>query len=191
MIDLLRVLLIALAVFILVYALRYRLIKRPVITDIFDDGHVDIDVAGIDHTHLIAEDTLSTADRSADGILSAKLKVNNQSNMATEYSLMASLKSGPPEVYEKVALSISDDQGNRRWEGPLLNLNDDGAFQSVLPQGHSEELNILIEQTDLNLRGAVDIEFDVYAHPLGAETDPHKEYPREHMPRRWRDWEHE
>lgn len=189
MIDLLRILLIAAAIFITVYALRYRLINRPVVRDIFDHGEVDIDVAGIDHTFKIAEDTLSTAERSADGILSTRLRVNNQSNMATQYSVVANLKSGPPEVYDTVSLSISDSQGNRRWEGPISNLQDDGAFQSVLPVGESDELELNLEQTDLNLRGAVDVEFDIYANPLGAETDPHRDYPREHMPRRWREYE--
>ena len=182
-----RILLIAATIFIAVYALRYRLIKRPVVSDIFDEGQVDIDVAGIDYTHKIAEDTISTADRSADGILTARLRVNNQSNMATQYSVVASLKSGPPEVYERVSVSINDGQGTR-WQGPITHLSETGAFQSVLPVGYSDDLSINIEQTDLNLRGAVDVEFDIYANPLGAETDPHKFYPREHMPRRWREY---
>lgn len=187
-IDVLRILLIAATIFIAVYALRYRLLKRPIINDIFQDGRVDIDVAGIDHTHKVAEDTLSTADRSADGVLSARLKVNNQSNTATQYSMVASLKSGLPEVYDRVSVSISDGDGNSRWKGPIANLDETGAFASILPVGHSDELTIDIEQTDLNLRGAVDVEFDIYANPLGAETDPHLEYPREHMPRRWKEY---
>jgi len=186
-IDALRILLIAAALFILVFALKYRLIKRPVVTDIFDQGRVDIDVAGIDHTHKIAEDTLSTSERSADGVLSTRFTVANQSNMATQYSMVAELKSGLPEVYDRVQLSINDGEGQRLWEGPITNLSFDDAFQSVLPVGHSEELQVTISQTDLNLRDAVEVEFDIYANPLGAETDPGKEYPREHMPRRWRE----
>ena len=187
-IAVLRILLIAATIFIAVYALRFRLIRRPIVNDIFHDGQVDIDVAGIDHTHKIAEDTVSTADRSADGILATRLKVNNQSNMATQYSVVASLKSGLPEVYEKVSVSISDGDGNSRWQGPITELDQVNAFESVLPVGHSDDLSINIEQTDLNMRGAVDVEFDIYANPLGAETDPHQEYPREHQPRRWREY---
>ena len=102
--------------------------------------------------------------------------------------MVANLKSGPPEVYNKVSVSIRDGEGNSRWRGPITNLSETGTFASILPVGHSDELSVDIEQTDLNLRGAVDIEFDIYANPLGAETDPHQEYPREHMPRRWREF---
>lgn len=185
----LRVLLIAASIFIVVFALRYRLIKRPIIEGMFDHGKVDIDVAGIDRTHKVAEDSLSTAYRSVDGILSTRLQVQNQSNMATQYSMVAHLKSGPPEVYERISLSITGAEGDTRWHGPVTALNHVGEFQAVLPVGHVDELLISLEQTDRNMRGAVDVEFDIYANPLGAETDPTRTYPREHGPRRWREYE--
>lgn len=187
MVTLLRALLIAAALFVLVSALRYRIIRRPVITNIFDNGKLDLDVAGIDYTHKIAEDTLSTAYRSADGIIEAQLEVANQSNMATQYSMVAHLKSGPREVYEKVRLNIADGQGESLWHGPVAALSEVGEFQSILTAGESDELHLVLEQSDLNLKGAIDVEFDIYANPLGASTDPHKNYPREPLPRRWRE----
>lgn len=187
MITLLRVLLIAAALFIIVSALRYRIIRRPVLTDIFENGKVDVDVAGIDYTHKIAEDTLSTAYRSVDGILEAKFEVINKANMATQYSMVAHLKSGPPEVYERVRLSIENGEGESLWQGPVTALDEVGEFQSILAAGETDELRLVLEQTDLNLKGAVDVEFDLYANPLGAATDPHRNYPREPLPRRWRE----
>ncbi|MDP3486689.1 MAG: hypothetical protein Q8S19_02005 [Bacillota bacterium] len=62
--------------------------------------------------------------------------------MATQYSMVASLKSGPPEVYDRVSVSISDGEGNPRWQGPITDLGETGTFESILPVGHSDELSI-------------------------------------------------
>ena len=176
-ITVLRVLLIISGLLIFSWALRYRLLRRPLLRNFFETGRVSIDPAGIERTHKVAEDTISTADRSVDGRLETKIKVSNDSSLASHYSIVAHLKSGPPEVYERVNLTIENDKGEKKWEGPLAELAHVGDYEHLLARSEEEELRLTLTQEDLTMKGAVDVEFEIYASPMGARTEVDDDEP--------------
>jgi hypothetical protein len=184
---LVRVVLLAVAIFVAVAALRFRLLQRPLIRDFFDDGEVHIDVSGIEHTHRIGTDSLNTAGRSADGKLATRLAVRNDGSIATKYSFTTQLKSGSPEVYDRLDLAIRDEEGHTRWAGPAKDVGYEEHFTSVLPAQHSEELSLELSQADLNMQGDVEVEFSLYANPLGSDVIPDLHYQEIVAPGYWQD----
>ena len=182
-----RVLLIAVAIFVLVSALRYRILRRPLTHGFFKDGEVGIDVAGVERTHKVAEDTLSTAMRSSNGKIATTLDIRNDGSMATKYSFTTGLKSGSPEAFERLNLNITDADGNVRWQGPVKDLGYKGHFHSILPVQEEEELHMELSQTDPNIQSDVEVEFALYANPLGTDIIPDEHYHEIIAPGHWQD----
>ncbi len=100
---------------------------------------------------------------------------------------IGALKSGSPEVYDRLSLGIKDEEGKIRWQGPLKDLGYKDHFTSILPVQQEEELSMELSQGDLNMQGDVEVEFALYANPLGTDTLPDQHYPAITAPGHWQD----